>query len=457
MKSSVEKIMNIKNYIKAGLILPLVFGLINTLQADEIPMDQAIAYALKNSPVLQGSAAGVRASRERVKSAESGKLPVIDLDYGLIYSDNPLVSLGSKLNNRQVISDDFAPEALNNPGFSDNYFASLSIKLPVYTGGKLTAEIDRSRAEQALAIAQHQHTKSTVAYQVKRAYLLAQAAQQAIQIARSSTSRAKNHVRTTEQLLSENRTVSSDSLTAKVYYTSVKAVISQAEKQYQQALNNLKLAMGKDLSSDISVVPWMSTQAELAIPSGIDAETTALNNRSDLTGSGESIVAAKARTRIAQSAAKPQFGIEARSNLYADDPLVDELSWGILAVAKINLFSGGANKSRINAAQEEALRLQADKRKKELEIRNQVRNVMASIKEARIRLELSTENLINARTAVKQINQRYGEGRTILIDLLQSEQALLKTHTESLNSRLLLEASLVELQFAMNDFEEIPK
>jgi len=442
------------NIFRIILTLPLVAGLINSAWAEEISLQQAVAYALENSPVLESTSAGVRAGNERIKTAESGKLPVIDLDYGLIYSDNPLVSLGSILNNRQVVADDFSPDALNKPGFSDNYYSNLTLKLPLYTGGRLTANIDKAQANYASALAQHAHAKSTVIYQVKRAYLLAQAARQAISIATSSTEKAGQHVTTTRQLLAENRTVTSDKLTAEVYFTSVKAVISQAKAQYTQALNKLKQVMGKELSADIRVVSWKPKSTLKKLPAVSTAESTALKNRNDLKIKEEGIHAAEANTRIAGSAAKPQLGLQARSSLYADNPLVDELSWGVMAVAKINLFSAGANKSRVNAAREETHRLQADKRNKELEIRKQVRNAFASIEEGQSRLKLVTDNLSNARRAVSLVNQRYGEGRTILIDLLQAEQALLKSRSEALSSRLLLEASILELQFAMDDFPE---
>ena len=99
--------------------------------AEEISQNEAVAYALENNPVIKGTASSMRASSEQIKTAEAGKLPVIDLDYGLVYSDNPLVSFGSKLNNRSVVVEDFDPDTLNNQGASDNYFASLSLKLPL--------------------------------------------------------------------------------------------------------------------------------------------------------------------------------------------------------------------------------------------------------------------------------------------------------------------------------------
>ena len=449
--------MNIDHFYRIAFFVSFASLASSPSWAEVISQQQAIVYALEHSPVLHGAASGVQAQNEQIKSAEAAKLPVIDLDYGLVYSDNPLVSLGSKLNNRTITAEDFSPETVNDPGFSDNYFSNLRLKLPLYTGGKINAGIDEANANYASSLAQQKRTKSMVVYQVNRAYLLAQAAQEAIKIARSSAESAKKHVKTTRDLLAENRTVASDNLTAKVYYSSVKGVISQAEAQYEQALNALKQVMGRDLSAEISVMPWKDASKQQQLPQISLAETQALNNRHDLKASDENINAARARTRIASSASRVQLGLEASGSLYADDPLVDEFSLGVLAVAKVNLFSGGANKSRVSAAREETNRLQAEKAGKELEIRKQVRDAYASIKEGKERMKLASANLADAQKAVTQVNERYGEGRTILIDLLQSEQALMKSRSELLNSRLLLEASKLELQLAMDEFAEAKK
>jgi len=296
---------------------------------------------------------------------------------------------------------------------------------------------------------QHKHTRSTIAYQVSRAYLMAQAAKEAIRIAQTGAQAAQQHVDTTRRLLAEGRIVSSDKLTAEVYQRSVSSTVKQAEGQYARALNALKQVMGMDLDSDVSVAAWpTTTDKPAALPGLNEAEGLALENRSDLKATEAGISAAEARTRQAQSLSRPELALPARSCLYAEDPLVDELSWGVMALARINLYNGGANKSRVSAAREERNRLLAEKQARELEIRKQVRDAFAAIEEGRERVTLARKNLRTAGQAVTEINQRYGEGRTILIDLLQSEQALLQSRGETMNARLLLDASLLDLKHA---------
>jgi len=64
-------------FLKLLFITSLSFGHISSSWANEISLDQAVAYAIEHSPVLQGTASGVRASNEQIKTAEAAKLPVI--------------------------------------------------------------------------------------------------------------------------------------------------------------------------------------------------------------------------------------------------------------------------------------------------------------------------------------------------------------------------------------------
>ena len=102
--------------LKALLTTSLALVMTTQAAAREISLDEAVEYALQNSPVLKGSAAGVQASSAQVETAEAGRLPKIDLGYGAMVGDNPLFALGSKLNSRTVTAADFDPDQLNDPG-----------------------------------------------------------------------------------------------------------------------------------------------------------------------------------------------------------------------------------------------------------------------------------------------------------------------------------------------------
>jgi outer membrane protein TolC len=423
---------------------------LHTAFASEITLDEAIQHALQHSPVLQGSKAGMQSADEQYKTVRAGRLPRIDVSYDALYSDNPLASLASKLNTRSVTAEDFQPGNINNPASFDTYKAGLSVEVPLYTGGRLTAETDEAAATSESAELRHDRTRSTIVYEVSRAYLYAQAAKQAKVIARSGAQAAKRHVATTSKLLNEGRTVTADKLTAEVYFTSVSSAVQKADSQYKQALNALKQVTGMDLAADLDVNDWNSNIQLDTLPDVDEAEQIAITNRADLKASLASIRAAKARTRKAKSSSLPQFSVVGMGDLYGSDPLTDEGSWAVLARARMNLYSGGANKTRISAARYDRIRLESERADQLATIRREVRDAYAAREEGEQRLKLANSNLKTAREAVRQVNERYGEGRTILIDLLQSEQALLNSRTEWLNASLRQKEGGLTIRHAMD-------
>ena len=78
-----------------------------------------------------------------------------------------------------------------------------------------------------------------------------------------------------------------------------------------------------------------------------------------------------------------------------------------------------------------------------------MRDAFATRHEGEQRLKLASRNLVTARKAVRQVDERYGEGRTILIDLLQAEQALLNSRSEWLNASLRLREGQLDVLHAM--------
>jgi outer membrane protein TolC len=84
----------------------------------------------------------------------------------------------------------------------------------------------------------------------------------------------------------------------------------------------------------------------------------------------------------------------------------------------------------------------------ERRIQVQVREAFRKREEAGSRYAIARRNVSKARRTVELVNERYGQGRTILIDLLQAERALVETRREALASALSLQVNEAALDFA---------
>ncbi|MCK5359648.1 MAG: hypothetical protein KAJ95_03430, partial [Gammaproteobacteria bacterium] len=71
VKNTTEYLVMYKSYFfRVSIFASLALLSFSASSAEVISQDQALAYALEHSPVLHGTASGVRARSEQIKSAE---------------------------------------------------------------------------------------------------------------------------------------------------------------------------------------------------------------------------------------------------------------------------------------------------------------------------------------------------------------------------------------------------
>jgi outer membrane protein TolC len=389
----------------------------------------------------------VAAAGGRVQAAEGARLPSLGLSYSARSSNNPLDAFADKLNQRRVSTPDFDPASLNHPGRSELHATQLALRLPLYTGGRLTATAASAEEMENYARLQYERARELTAFQTWRAYLNVQAAQDGLAIADDAVKAAQEHARTTAQLAREGRIVVSDKLSAEVNLAAVQSQREQAATRLESARNQLKLVMGLPLDAAIALIPAdFKTTTDAA--TAADIETRALANRRDLAAARAMHQAAKSRVQAARAAHKPSVDFIATHNRFDDSPGFDEHSSSVMGVVSLDLYAGGRHQGEIAAALAEEREAQWRVQSLEQTVRHEVREARENLREARARHASAADNAERGRETVRLVKQRYGQGRTILLDLLQAERAYTDARHEELVSRVNREVGQSALQLA---------
>jgi outer membrane protein TolC len=415
--------------------------------AETIGLDRAVSYALEHNPDLLAAREQVSASGARTYAAQGARLPSLGLSASARASNNPLDAFADKLVTRQVTTSDFDPARLNHPGTSDLYMTQLALRLPVYTGGRLSADVTNAEEMEENSRLQYERAREITAFQTIRAYLNVQASQEALAIAEDAVAAARAHARTTTQLSREGRTVVSDKLTAEVTLAAVQSQREQTATRLKSTRNRLKLVMGMPLDNDLILSPaGFNTTADNTSLAELEARAAA--NRKDLAAARAASQAAKARVQVARAAHKPNVDFIATSNWYDDTPGFDSHSSSVLGVVSLDLYAGGRHQGEIGAARAEERELQWRVQALEQAAQNDVREAYDNLREATARHATATDNVERARENVRLVKSRYGQGRTILIDLLQAERAYTDARVEELTSRQNQDIGRAALQLA---------
>ena len=435
------------------LLLLLAFGAGVPAQAGVYDLDQALRQALAHNPELLASGEQAQAAVSRAGGARGALWPQLGLRYFVRRSDSPLDAFADKLNTRVVDpAADFTGAALNHPDPSTLHATELAVSWPLYTGGRVSAAIRQADEHSEVARLEYERRQQLLVHRTRAAYFAAQAAQLGAAISADAARAAREYAGTGARLAREGRSVASDQMTAELTLAGNESAREQASRRRDQALDELKLLMGLAPQTEIELMPWQppTTVAAVALD---ELEARVLAARKDLHAASAQQNAAQARIDETQAAFLPQFGVVAANSWYADNSAFDNRSQSIMGVLSINLFSGGRDRHEVGVARHQAAESNARRQALEQAIRAELRAAYRDLASAQARLAIAARTVDKARANVALVKKRYGEGRTILLDLLMAERLLVDTRNEELSAALLVKTSESALQLADGTLE----
>lgn len=419
------------------------------VRAEVFDREQSIAYALEHNPELRAMREQAAAAGNRRDAAQGAQLPQIGLNLSASSSNNALDAFAGRLNTRSVTAQDFDPARLNNPGYRELYLGQIGLRWSLYTGGRVSARADGAAELAKAADLEFQRARELTAFHALQAYLNVQVAEQGLIVAEDAVASAEQHAGTTARLAREGRIVQSDKLTAEVNLAALQASRAQARTRLERARHQLSRMMGLPASVEPAVVPYPGSRVVAPPEPGelASLEQAALAQRKDLAAAQAVQVAARSQVDAARAAHLPQIDVIATHNRY-DNGDANDSSNSVMGVLALDLYSGGQASAGVSAAAAEAKQAEWQVQARTQTVRQEVRDAYQALREARERHAIATGNVERARETVRQVQVRYGQGRTILIDLLQAERALVEARNEELGARLNLEVGQAALALA---------
>ena len=437
-----------KNFLSLALLGTLAFPALS-IAVGPLSLDEAIRHALSQNPELRAADQQVQAADARADAAKGTFLPQISVRYMVRRSDNPLDAFADKLNTRTVDpATDFTAQALNYPDSSTLHATQLTVEMPLYTGGRIDAGKREASAYAEAARLGYERRQQATAYNTLHAYRAAQAATNAVSIANDAVEAAREHAETTARLVRQGRIVASDRMTAELNLATAESLREQAAHRQRLALEELRLVMGMPANAELSLPPWENPAAPAAVTAAAESEQRALATRKDLKANEALLKASRTKITAARAAFHPQVGVVAADSWYDDNATLDNKSQSIMGVVSMNLFNGGRDWHGLTAAQRETEQNELHLEGARQTARNEVRVATSRLNEATARRNIAAQSVDKARENVRLVKQRYGEGRTILIDLLMAERVLVEARNEELTAGLIQELSAAQLQLA---------
>ena len=409
---------------------------------------QAVNFALKHNSMARLAKARGAAAQAELRLARDQGLPEASVSYGYLFSDNPLEALSAELERRQVSAAAFTPSTLNHPGITKLGTATLSLSWPLYTGGAIHEALRAGRYGREAAQGAARRIRQSIMGEVIQSYEGVLVAREAVVVARKAVAAARRHARTAHYLYAHGRIVRSDALSADVNLGANEGMLAEARGNVRIAMNNLATAMGAPAGLAITV-PHASLRVVPMPHHGLAAfYREALSDRPDIKSLRAEIDALRARAQAARDRSSFQVRLTAQSQWFSEIPNLRHNAWTVGAVISKSLYDGDRNRDRADVLRQRAAELDAKLAGLRARIRNHVTRAFDDMRTAMTQYRIASANVVRARQAVAVTQVRYGEGRTILLSLLNAEHGLVQAREARLAALYALAANRAALAAA---------
>jgi len=379
--------------------------------------------ALKHNPALAAAGMTVETAEADLAKARARFLPTVNFNETYNYSNSPTQVFMSKLNQRVFTGQDFLLDNLNNPNAFGNFRAGLMMRQPLFQAGEAYLGYQQARLGREMAAAYVLSSRQQLLFQVTQAYFGLQLAQENLAVVQQARRTAAAHLKIAQTRFKAGTAVHSDVLSAQVHLARLTQEEMTAASRVKIARSALGTVVGLAEAGTRPLAPAPREPAPL--PAKLDdLTTTAQEKRPDLKHLALAARVAQQESRKAGFNYLPRLQVVAgydvdQRRLFG----ASADSYTVMAILNFNLFNGLADLAKVRETRAKESQARGLKRDLEDRVRHQVTEAVLNLKTAHERLKVAQAAVSQARESLRLIRLRYESGLTILVDLLNAEDA----------------------------------
>lgn len=390
-----------------------------------ISMTDAVRLAKENNVSNITAANSVRTANNGVRTARGAMMP------SLTASAGQSISAGQRVNNQTNTLVDFVPAWSYNTG--------LSSRITLFDAGKMFADLRTQRANVAAQEATQVNTEYNVALQVKLAYNNILAAKESEGAARAQLAAANAQLQTSIAKVNAGAANVSDSLRSVVQVGNAQLAILTAQNTFRTQSASLTRLVGTpyfvtaDLSDTVDhpVTPIdsaMVMQLALGGPTIRQYEAQAASAlASERSAKAAYLPTVSANLNYSGSGTKALYGLNGNPYPYTRGASFS-VNWPI--------FNGFQRENSIASAQINYENAQAQIKDARLGAQQNVITQIANIRNAEETMRVQQTNVRASEEDLRVQQQRYNLGASTLLDVLNSQTALVNARQQLITARL---------------------
>lgn len=403
-----------KNQIKPRVSL-LVTGLLvlNTAialaAAPELSLDDSIAMALENNPAIKMAIADKDKAFWGIKEGEGGQLPTISL----ANSDN-------------------RSSAVAGASPADSFNTSLRMNWNLYTGGRVEGTIDQAKANADIANVGVAKAKEQVKLDTTTAYYSVLQNSNLLKVNQQTVDNLAEHLKNVQAQYQVGTIAKSDVLRSEVELANAQQNLTKAQNAYDVSVASFNNITGMPLDSQNTMKDELTyTKYDMSLE---DSIKMAQEKRPEIVQSQDSIKAAKAGIKIADSGRLPTIAATGTQGWSGSQFPGDNSNWSIGVSASWNLFDAGVTNAKVKEAKSAMDKISESDRQTRTGIELEVRQAYLSMKEAEARIETSKVAVSKAAEDLKASQAKYYAGVGTNLDVIDAQMSLTQANTNSIQA-----------------------
>jgi len=439
-----KQILAIFVWIMTGTIFSAVLGTCFSFAGDSLTLDQAIQIALHENPLLSKSQNELVASEEAGKGARGRLLPQISgyTDYSRLSDPAvvvPIKSFGGM-----------------PPTFSrDQYRAGITVKIPLYEGGRLWTQISIAKFSKMISEANLRFTTQDVIANVTNIFnriLYIKSLVKAQEETLSALEKARDDA---EVRLKVGRIAPVDLMRIETQVAAQRQSLIESREDERRSRQTLALLLGRDPSSEPDTIGTLSPPDTAAVQ-GTEAQLEeAIKNRPDVQRALREVRRAEANVRLVKGLHLPSldlvgdYGRRAGSGFEGDEEV-----WSGGITVNLNIFSGGVISAQVREAEAKLLAAKEGLREAGLNGRTEVLHAISSVREARHRFQVARSVTSTARETFRIEDLKYRTGAGTITDSLLAQSAWLTARASELSAMYDMQKAVVDYKLAAGSIDK---
>lgn len=423
---------------KSILLMVAGTGLLAQTPAATLSLEDALRKAWSQQAGLQAGQAMVEKAQAEAEANKALRLPTLTAAAGVTRTDEPMMAFGTKLNQARISQMDFMPQALNHPDPITGYGASLTLRQPLYAGGRLDAAARAGKDMAEAETAAQAHRRQQVALAVVQAYFGTQMAEQGVRFAEDTLKQARETERFVQSRVDQGLMLKSEGDRAKAFRAQSEAGLMEARQRLASARSGLALLMGEP-----------SAEASLSTPLEADLQNVPAEAgvRQDLQAARFQEAAAREGLKAQQGLLKPEVGISLTAGT-ARKSWSEGGNWTSASLGATWTFSF-AETRRVQASRAAVRAAELNRTWQEKQAEREVGEAQRAVETAQARMAYA-KVAVEASESVRTIRTaRHREGLLPLVEVMDAETGLSGARTMLLNSELEWRVSRAQLALAL--------